>query len=132
MHRRTLLKKAAALAVAVPVGAVALKAQQRGCDINTYPTCAAPEMPPPPPPDTRTPEQVIADQDAEILQGHIRHLTQDIDPWSKRWAYGTGDRMFAQLQIALQEQHIPFELRTILGDTCIIGSNGNIVRQITY
>lgn len=116
---------------ALPVLDAALNASNpvSACN-NGYPsTSPCPEWTPPPP-DTRTPEQVLRDQDEEMLQDSLRHLTRHCEPWEKRYAYGLWGEEYARVLTRLHAQRIAVTEVTIDGQACIIGPNGNIVRRI--
>ena len=134
MNRRTAIRKAlgaGAAVAALPVLDKVLEASDRvytGSCNNGAPMCAPTEMAPPPP-DTRTPEQVIADQDQEILNDQIRHLTREPDPWSRRYVYQVPNHEFDRLITEMTAQRHPITVQHISGTDCIIGPNGNLIRR---
>ena len=107
MNRRSLFKKAAALAV-VPLGYVGVKMAQQP---NLNQVCASPCMPPayvPPPEDTRTPQQVIEDQRKEQLEDSIRGLVGY--PGQRHWHMTRRVADFQDIHQALVARNIPFQL----------------------
>jgi len=132
MNRRTAIRKAlgiGAVVVAAPVvNELAVMSSDDRSQYNLHATISPVECTPPPP-DTRTPEQVIADQDAEFLKEMTQCLTREPDPWSRRYAYTVRHEDFDPLVAHLTAAGIPFEQRLVNGRDALIGANGNIVRK---
>ena len=136
MDRRTAIRKAFGLsvtAVALPTIAKVMAAEPASVGSSQcnapYPTGCPIEVAPPPP-DTRTPEQVITDQDKEQTEDIIRHLTREPDVWSKRYAYSVWSSEFDRALAACVEQRIAITETTVNGYDVIVGPNGNVVRRI--
>jgi hypothetical protein len=130
MNRRTLLKNAAALAVAVPAGAVALTAAQPksallpGNPCSIGPTCEAPTYVPPPP-DLRTPEQIIIDQQKAVVNDAIRWMAEDYPGKQRFWSrYEQADyTAIVQELLARKIPFSPLQHPTLHG----IVVNGNVL-----
>ena len=136
MNRRRAIQKAVGLgvaAVAIPVLAKAVEANDRvyiGQDCNSAGQTCAPAYTPPPP-DMRTPEQVIVEQDTKEVVDVIRHLTHEMYPGQRRYAYSVWSRTFDGVQAELRKQVLPIDLRVIAGvGEVLVGTNGNVARRI--
>lgn len=134
MNRRTAIRKAfgfGAAAATLPVLATVTEAA--GANTANQPLWSLPtpvEAYQPPPPDTRTPEELFADQEAESVRDTVRHLTSETNPWFRRYMYSVWPHEFNTTRAELRRQQLAFEERTIHGFPCLIGSNGNVVRMI--
>lgn len=134
MNRRTAIRKVVgvgAAAAALPVLDTVASANRNyvytGETAGMSPAGIAMQ---PPPPDTRTPEQVVEDQEREYLNYIMQHLTRQAGPWTRRSAHNVWNHEF---EAALAEAHtrgITVETRVIGGFDSIIGPNGNIVRRL--
>ncbi len=129
MNRRTAIRKAvglSAVAAALPVLSAVAKAQENvgygAC--NSAPTACGPYTPPPP--DTRTPEEVITEQEKETFDDIVRHLTHEMYPGTRRYAYSVWHNEFVAVRDAL---NLPVTI--IKGYDCLVGPNGNVVRRLT-
>lgn len=126
MNRRTAIRKAIGIGAAVAALPVLEQVSRaHGLEVGQAP----PEWTPPPP-DTRTPEQIIHDQDEEMLQDSLRHLTRDRQTWERRYAYGLWIEEYDRVLARLRAQRIPVTEIKIGGQDCVIGPNGNIVRKL--
>lgn len=128
MNRRAAIRKAFGFGAAAAALPLLDKVVTANDNVIMCSPCGAPEWTPPPP-DTRTPEQVLADQEQELVEDFVRHLTKNLEPWNRRYASTLGQREFKLVEAALIAEHRTVETRVINGALCLIGSNGNVIQQ---
>lgn len=136
MNRRAMIRKAVgagAAVAALPVLQKALEANDRvytgaNSDCTALPSPVGEWQPPPP--DLRTPEQVIADQDAEMVQDVLRHLTNEPYAGARRYAYSVWPAEYNGAIAALRTQGVAFTEGQVNGIDYLVGPNGNVVRKL--
>ena len=136
MNRRTAIRKAAGfgvVAAGLPVLSKVVEAKTSlfvGQNCGDL-TCGPTPTYTPPPPDTRTPEQLLVDQDTEEIADVIRHLTHKMYPGQRRYAYSVYDRVFDAVQSEVRTRALPVITQIVAGvGTILVGPNGNVIRHI--